>query len=179
MGTLPILLKDPSILLIGGGKVALHKANVLLKNNIRFSIIASQLCPELEQLKVPKTIKKLEKTDLQNTHIIIDATGNPDVTELVLQQKKQHNILLNCVDQPHLCDFYFSSLLNYGSLKIAVSTEGDSPTIGQVVRDEIAAIIPSEITQLLKEKSLERKQGIIDVAATREQCRKLFHRDKS
>jgi len=174
MGTLPILLKEPSILLIGGGKVALHKAKILIKNGINFTIIATQFSPDFEHIAVSKRRKSLEKSDLDKWHIIIDATGNPSVTELVLQQKKHHNILFNCVDQPELCDFYFCSLLNYGSLKIAVSTGGDSPTIGQVVRDEIAEIIPSEIEDLLKKKRKERDQGRIDIEETKQQCRDLF-----
>jgi uroporphyrin-III C-methyltransferase/precorrin-2 dehydrogenase/sirohydrochlorin ferrochelatase len=174
MGTLPILLKNPSILLIGGGKVALHKAQILFKNDINFTIIASKLCPELAELNIPRQIRPFATSDLDNIQIVIDATGNPDVAQNILIQKKQKNILFNCVDQPELCDFYFCSLLSYGSLKIAVSTGGDSPTIGQVVRDKIAEIIPDEIEQLLKEKRQQRKQGMIDVAATREQCDKLF-----
>ncbi len=175
MGTLPILLKNPTILLIGGGKVALHKAQILLKNNIEFSIIASELCPDLIELNVPRQIKPFEISDLDDIQIVIDATGNPEVTQKILNQKKQQNILFNCVDQPELCDFYFCSLLSYGSLKVAVSTEGDSPTIGQVVRDKIAEIIPEGIEQLLEEKRQQRKQGKIDIAATRDQCCKLFH----
>lgn len=175
MGTLPILLKNPTILLIGGGKVALHKAQILLKNNIEFSIIASKLCPDLTELNVPRQTKSFEISDLDDIQIVIDATGNPEVAQKILNQKKQQNILFNCVDQPELCDFYFCSLLSYGSLKIAVSTEGDSPTIGQVVRDKIAEIIPEGIEQLLEEKRQQRKQGKIDIAATREQCCKLFH----
>jgi len=174
MGTLPILLKSPSILLIGGGKVALHKAQILLKNNIYFSIIAHRLCPELTGLNIPRQIKEFETSDLNNIQIVIDATGSPDVAQKILKQKKHQNLLFNCVDQPDLCDFYFCSLLSYGSLKIAVSTEGDSPTIGQVVRDKIAEIIPEGIEQLLEEKRQQRKQGEIDVAATRDQCCKLF-----
>jgi len=178
METLPILLKNPSIILIGGSQVALHKAQVLLNNNIDFSIIAAKVCRELVELNVPLKIKNLDLNDLDNAHIVIDATGNPAVSKLILKKKVQQNILFNCVDQPDLCDFYFCSLLTYGNLKIAVSTEGSSPTIGQVVRDEIAAIIPEEIEQLLKKKQQERIQGIIDATATREQCHRLFKTHK-
>ena len=179
MGTLPILLKNPAILLIGGGNVALHKAQILLKNNIGFSIIASKLCPELTELNILRQIRPFEISDLNNIQIVIDATGNPEVAQKILNQKKQQNILFNCVDQPELCDFYFCSLLTYGSLKIAVSTEGDSPTIGQVVRDKIAEIIPEGIEKLLEEKRQQRKHGTIDITATREQCCKLFNANKN
>ena len=38
--TIPILLKNPKILIIGGGNVALQKATALRENNIEFHIIS-------------------------------------------------------------------------------------------------------------------------------------------
>lgn len=174
MGTLPILLKNPQILLIGGGKVALHKALILKKNNIDFSIIATRICPELAAFKVLQQEKTLELTDLNQVKIIVDATGNSSVAELIKQKKKTTNILFNCVDQPELCDFFFSSLSIHGDLKIAVSTNGCSPSIGQIVRDKIEAIIPAEIIPLLEKTGNERKLGNINTATVKDACNALF-----
>ncbi len=174
MGTLPILLKNPQILLIGGGKVALHKALVLKKNSIDFSIIAAHICPELAVFKVLQQEKTLELDDLNQVEIIVDATGNPNVAELIKQKKETTNILLNCVDQPELCDFFFSSLSIHGNLKIAVSTNGCSPAIGQIVRDKVAAIIPTELDQLLEKTGNERKLGDINTEAVKNNCNILF-----
>lgn len=174
MGTLPILLRKPEILLIGGGKIALHKARVLTKNEVSFTLIAPQICAELLHIDVPMRRKEVDREDLTRAHIVVDATSNPDVAKLVMRVKKQRDFLFNCVAQPDLCDFYFSSLLNYGKLKIAISTDGSSPSIGQVVRDKIATIIPTNIQLLLEEKERERKLGVIHVKATKENCNKLF-----
>ncbi|MCF6266227.1 MAG: uroporphyrinogen-III C-methyltransferase [Desulfuromusa sp.] len=174
MRSLPILLTKPEILLIGGGKVALHKARILLKNDVPFTLIAPQICAELLNLDISIQKKKLRCRDLDHAGIIVDATGNPDVTKLIMERKKQYNFLFNCVDRPDLCDFYFSSLLNYGNLKIAVSTNGCSPSIGQIVRDKIATIIPNNIHLLLEDQKLQRKQGNINIPRSKEQCNKLF-----
>lgn len=174
MGSLPILLTKPEILLIGGGKIALHKARILLKNNVPFTLIAPQICAELLNLDLPVQQRELCAKDLNHVQIIVDATGNPNVAKLVMREKKQRDFLFNCVDQPDLCDFFFSSLLNYGDLKIAVSTDGCSPTIGQVVRDKIAALIPDNIQLLVEKKVEERKRGDINKSASKEQCNKLF-----
>jgi len=174
MGTLPILLKNQEILLLGGGSVALQKARVLVKNNIRFTLIAAEICPEIEQLGITVRQQKLDENNLKDATIIVDATGSTEVTALVLEEKKHRFLLYNCVDQPDLCDFYFSSLLNYGNLKIAVSTDGCSPAIGQIVRDKIATIIPEKIETLLEETGRNRDQGIINTVETKEQCQKLL-----
>ena len=174
MGTLPILLKNQDILLLGGGVVALQKARVLVKNNIIFTLIAAEICPEIKQLGITIHQQKLTENNLKDATIIVDATGSTEVTDLVLKEKKHRFLLYNCVDQPALCDFYFSSLLNYGNLKIAVSTDGCSPAIGQIVRDKIATIIPEKIETLLEETGRNRDRGIINTVETKEQCQKLL-----
>ncbi len=174
MGTLPVLLTKPEILLIGGGKIASHKASVLLKNHVDFTLIASHVCAELLALDIIVIQRELRATDLKHAQIIVDATGNANVAELVLREKQRRDFLFNCVAQPDLCDFYFSSLLNYGNLKIAVSTDGSSPTIGQVIRDKIAALIPENIQLLVEKKEAERVLGDIDKSVSKGQCNKLF-----
>jgi uroporphyrin-III C-methyltransferase/precorrin-2 dehydrogenase/sirohydrochlorin ferrochelatase len=54
--TLPILIKNQKILLIGGGKVALQKAQVLYSNNIDFKIISKKL-----NKKILSTSNDIEK----------------------------------------------------------------------------------------------------------------------
>jgi uroporphyrin-III C-methyltransferase/precorrin-2 dehydrogenase/sirohydrochlorin ferrochelatase len=174
MGTLPVLLKNQEVLLVGGGSVALQKARVLLKNNIAFTLIAAEICPEIEQLEIEIHQRKLTEKDLKNTPIVVDATGNTEVTDLVFKEKKHRFFLYNCVDQPDLCDFYFSSLLNYGNLKIAVSTDGHSPALGQLVRDKIATVIPAKIETLLEKTGQDRHLGIINSTETKEQGQKLL-----
>ena len=174
MPSLPVLLKDPRILLLGGGTVALQKAQVLLDNQICFSVIAKELCSEFESLLVSVTLKSLERKDLTPFQIIVDATGNDAVGALLAEEKRCRSILVNRVDQPQQCDFYFSSLLNYGRLKIAVSTDGASPVIGQEVRNKIKQVIPSQISDLVEEKALQRKVGKIDAHKTRQQIRTML-----
>ncbi len=171
MSTLPVLLKDPRILLIGGGLVAYRKASVLNDNQVRFKLLAKTLIPEFDLLDpaVDTINKNLIEHDLKSFNIIVDATGNPAVAEMLFAEKRQRFVLVNIVDLPEQCDFYFSSLLNYGRLKIAVSTDGASPAIGQAVRDKIKAMIPDNFAELVEEKAAERSRGVIDAVATREQ----------
>lgn len=169
MSTLPVLLKDPRILLIGGGKVALHKATVLKQNQIHFDLLASRFESAFKALDMQQLtrVKDVETSDLDGFNIIIDATGNPGVKDLLNRARAERFLLLNIVDDPTASDFYFASLLNYGRLKIAVSTDGASPTLGQAVRDRIKRFIPEEIAAFVADKASERAKGIINVEATR------------
>ena len=150
--TLPVLLKEPKILLIGGGNVALQKAQVLQHNEIDFSIISETFNKEI--IKTTKNIqqKTFKLKDIQSFYIIIDATGVPKVAKKLIKYKKKHNILLNVVDVPELCDFYFMALTKNRPLQIAVSSNGASPTAAKFFRDECEALIPKDIAKYLRKK---------------------------
>jgi uroporphyrin-III C-methyltransferase/precorrin-2 dehydrogenase/sirohydrochlorin ferrochelatase len=120
------------------------------------------------------TCKAFQESDVADFEIVIDATGNKDVCDALIKIKEKKNILLNVVDIPELCDFFFASLLEYGDLKVAVSSGGASPTITQVIRDKIKAMIPRQLENLTNEKKEERANGIINPDATRAQTKKLL-----
>lgn len=174
MKTLPIIIHNKRILLLGASNVALQKAEVLHRNQIEFEVIAQEIDESIKEFTDKLTCKEFEISDIADYEIIVDATGNKRVSDLLLKIKKEKNIFINIVDKPELCDFFFASLLEYGDLKIAVSSGGASPTITQVVRDRIKALIPKEIETLTKEKRFMRDSGIIDKEETRVQTNKLL-----
>jgi len=112
--------------------------------------------------------------DAADFNIIIDATGSKEVNQLLKEIKRERFILLNAVDVPDECDFYFSSLLKYKNLKVAVSSDGASPTITQVVRDKLKEYLPKTLGDLVEQKSSEREIGIIDIERTKDEAHKLF-----
>ncbi len=170
--TLPILLKDQKILLLGGGNVALQKARVLAHNNIKFKIIAEELKDEIISLCNNIKVKRFKPRDIKDHYIIIDATGNEKVAKKLLKYKKTHNILLNVVDVPKYCDFYFMALTKNKPLQIAVSSNGASPTAAKFFRDECEKLIPKDIEKYLEKKQQQRDNGFIDIDATKKELEK-------
>jgi len=57
--------------------------------------------------------------------------------------------LVNAADKPDLCDFYLSSVVQKGDLKIAISTNGKSPTIAKRIKEVLNDSLPAEIDELL------------------------------
>ena len=149
----------------------MQKATVLFANDIDFKIISKEYISEFDSLHVKKIQREFDILDTKGFGFVVDATGNKDVTEFLIKNK---NFLLNVVDKPELCDFYFSSLLNYGKLKIAISSDGSSPTATQVVRDEIKKIIPKDIDSFCQAQAHERAVGIIDKVKAKQECKKYF-----
>ena len=164
--TIPILLKNPQILLIGGGPVALQKAQVLQHNNIDFHIISETFNKKILKTTQHRIKKTFKLKDIRNFYIIIDATGVPKVAKKLLKYKKTHNILLNVVDVPQICDFYFMALTQNKPLQIAVSSNGASPTAAKFFRDECSKLIPKDISKYLAKKQKQRDKGIIKIKET-------------
>lgn len=171
--TLPVLLKKQNILLIGGGKVALQKAEVLAHNDISFTVIAKKIDSKIEQLSAHTHSKKFKLKDIGSFTIIIDATGNEKVTHKLLKYKKKHPILLNVVDMPKACDFYFMALTKNAPLQIAVSSSGSSPTLAKYFRDKCQALIPDNLEQLTQSLQKKRDKGIIEVEKTLKDVKKM------
>ncbi|MEA2027407.1 MAG: uroporphyrinogen-III C-methyltransferase [Campylobacterota bacterium] len=172
--TLPILLKNQKILLIGGGNVALQKAQVLSHNEIDFTILSKELNDEI-LFTTSKIIRKAFKLkDIGSFAIIIDATGDPKVAKKLVKYKKKHPILLNVVDVPKLCDFYFMALTPNRPLQIAVSSNGASPTAAKYFRNQCEKLIPDDISTYLSNKQKERNCGIIDIDQTQKELDSLL-----
>jgi len=169
MQTLPVLLTEPSVLLIGGGCVGLHKAKILEKNDIAYEALSENYCDGFDALACQRRQKSFEAADLEGFDTVIDATGNPAVMLQLLELKEQRGFLLNVVDVPQACDFYFTSLVRRGRIKVAVSSDGASPAMTQVIRDEIAAMLPQSIAELGEKRAYERALGHIDAKASREE----------
>ena len=172
--TLPIILSNTKILLIGGGKVALQKAQVMQRNAIDFEVIAREFVEEFNTIHVKKQVKEFALEDVGTYFIIVDATGLKAVMQMLLEQKQKQNFLYNCVDVPAVCDFFFAALLEYGSLKIAVSSSGASPTLAKVIRNKIKNIIPPNIAKLNHELQEKRRQGIINIQETKKALSQLL-----
>ena len=162
MSSLPIVLKNKNILLIGGGAVALQKAQVLENNGFVVLAIAKEFCQGFDELTHSKVCKSFEESDIKNYPIVIDATGDASVLETLLALKEERWFFLNVVDVPEHCDFYFAALCEMGDLKISVSSNGASPTIAKKVRDFILNTVPSRVQKLLNQEKQKRAEGIIE-----------------
>jgi len=133
---LPILLKPKKVLIIGAGKVAKGKADVLNRLGVDFEVVAKEVS---EDFHYPVREKEFEIEDTKGFDVVIDATGNDEVTKKLLKNK---NFLLNVVDKPEVCDFYFGSIAKNENLLVMVSSKGKTPRLTQVVRDRIERILP-------------------------------------
>lgn len=156
----PVFLKlnDLHTVLIGAGNVGLEKLNAVLNNSpqARVTIIAKDILPDVELLagqfnRVTVIHKAFADTDLDNADLVIAATGNPELNDYIRQSARDRKLLVNIADKPNLCDFYLASIVQKGDLKIAISTNGKSPTVAKRIKEVLNEGIPQEIDTTLQQ----------------------------
>ena len=154
----PVFLKldQLSVLIVGGGYVGMEKLSAVLQNspNANIKLVATVISDEIKALakEYPK-VKLIEKpygpADIDGTDLVIAAVNDQAVSEQVSKDAKQKGKLVNAADKPELCDFYLSSVVQKGSLKIAISTNGKSPTIAKRIKEVLNETLPAELDAVL------------------------------
>ena len=80
-----------------------------------------------------------EESEIADASLAMVAGASPDVAARLAGWARSHAVPVNVEDVPELCDFYFTATVTRGDLLIAVSTQGASPTLAKVIRNDIAA----------------------------------------
>lgn len=155
----PVFLKmhQLRLLIVGGGEVAREKLHFLLKSspNARVTVIAPDIAPEIEDLfksteyQINIIRKEFYEELLDHFDLIVAATNNRLLNQAVYEAVKRKNLLINVADTPDLCDFYMGSIVTKGDLKIAISTNGKSPTFAKRFRQLLEQILPDNIEELI------------------------------
>src|SRR5680860_361032 len=94
---------------------------------------------------------------LTDRHIVIATTDRPEVNEQVYHDCRAKSILVNVADNPPFCDFYMGGIVTKGNVKVAISTNGKSPTTAKRLRQFFEDVIPENIDDLVKNLNEYRK----------------------
>ncbi|MEJ8842996.1 TSUP family transporter [Lacibacter sp. H375] len=155
----PVFLKleELRILLVGAGNVGLEKLHSLLANSPEASItiVAPIVKDEVRKLvfKHPASVivqREFEASDLEQKDIVILATDNRKLHEEVRILAKEKGMLVNVADTPDLCDFYLGSIVQKGNLKVAISTNGKSPTVAKRIKEVLNDALPGELDEVIE-----------------------------
>jgi siroheme synthase-like protein len=162
----PIFLKLDRLntLVVGGGNVALEKASALLRNSpaARVTMVAPMFRTEtleflVDYSQVVLYERGFEMADLDGRDLVICASDNRLLHEEIKEVCAERHLLCNVADTPDLCDFYLGSIVQKGDLKIAISTNGKSPTLAKRIRAFLEDVIPEEIQEGLEGMEAVRK----------------------
>ncbi len=161
----PIFLKTANlhILIVGGGNVAEEKLTFLTKSSpdakvTMVSPMFRQATKELaEKYDVALITEAYQENYLIGKHMVIATTDNPEVNVEVYNDCRKLDKLVNVADNPPYCDFYMGGIVTKGNLKIAISTNGKSPTTAKRLRQFFEEVIPEDISKMVQNLNDYRK----------------------
>ncbi len=161
----PIFLKTQQLetLIVGGGFVALEKLSFLLKSspNSKVTMVSPFFREETialaNKFEIKMIVDNYSNSFLKDKHIVIATTDKVDVNIEVYKDCKERNILVNVADNPPYCDFYMGGIVTKGNVKIAISTNGKSPTTAKRLRQFFEDVIPENINDLVQNLNEFRK----------------------
>jgi len=166
----PVFLKleNLRVLLIGAGNVGLEKLQAIVNNSpkTRVKVVAKEISelvyalanryPVIEIINV-----EYDPSFLDDCDIVISAVNDLLLSQQIRNDATQNGKLINVADKPALCDFYLGSIVTKGNLKLAISTNGKSPTIAKRLKEIFNELLPEELDDVLNniEQIREKLKG--------------------
>lgn len=143
-------LEGRNALIAGGGTVALRKIEKLLPYGPRLTVAAPVIAEEIAALPGLRLLRRpFQPQDLTGMAFAIAATADPAVNRRIAALCRERGILVNVVDDPEACTFLFPALVKRGELSIGVSSGGASPTAAAYLREQIEALLPDCLEDVL------------------------------
>jgi len=134
-------LEGRQCLVVGAGKVGEPKIAGLLETGARIRVVSLEASPAVREWalegKLQLELRAFTDEDLAGTFLAIVATNSRTLNERVYLAAQRRGVLCNVVDVPDLCDFFYPAVVRRGDLQIAVSTNGQSPSLAQKIRQQL------------------------------------------
>jgi precorrin-2 dehydrogenase/sirohydrochlorin ferrochelatase len=164
MNLFPAFLKIAGrrCLVVGAGPVGEEKAAGLLLGGADLCVVAPEVTERIRKWAREGAIRwearKFRPSDLRGAFLIVAATSSPGVHRKIYELAQRRGILCNVVDDPEHCDFYYGSVMQRGSLQIAISTAGLSPALAQRLRKQFEKQFGAEYELWLEEIGRTRQR---------------------
>jgi len=180
MSLFPMFLKLTArrCVVVGAGTIAEGKIESLLQAEAQVTVVAPEALPRVREWAEGGDItwvrREYGEGDLAGAFLAVAATATPEVNRAVFAEAQERGVLINAVDDPPFCDFYFPSIVKRGELQIAISTAGESPALAQRLRKEINAALPLDVGEWLMELGRLRRE-VTAVEPIGEPRKQLLH----
>jgi siroheme synthase-like protein len=141
-------ITQKKILLVGGGKVALHKASILSRFTDRVQAVAPEFHSGFAALPIEQVQKRYEPDDLTGAFMVYICTENEALNREVKDECARRGVPANVCDNPALCDFISPAVHKEGNITIAVSSNAQNVRQSIDIRNQIRALVEQEVIKI-------------------------------
>lgn len=163
MDHLPIFvhLRDVPVLVVGGGRIAQRKIELLLRVGARITVLAPHLGAALARCAAAGQVQHRKAhfapTHIDGAQLVVAATGLRAVNAKISSAARARRIPVNVVDDPELSTFYFPAIVDRSPVMVAVGSAAQAPVLARWVREQIEAVLPDALGALARFMGERRK----------------------
>ncbi len=168
-GYLPIVLKltGRRCIVVGGGDVAARRVRTLLDAEADVTVIAPEVCSDLQALMGAQTVthhcKPYEADDLQGAFLALAATNRTDVNARVVEDARSTGVLCCDMETAENGEFIVPSTLRRGDLLLSVTTLGHSPSLAAGITRELGEAYGPEYAEFASILGEARKAAMVSI----------------
>jgi uroporphyrin-III C-methyltransferase/precorrin-2 dehydrogenase/sirohydrochlorin ferrochelatase len=130
------------VLLVGGGRVATHKARGLVESGARLRVVAEMVSLDLQALAEWIAVRRFDPArDLDGVHLVV-AAATAEANAQVTAAAHRRGLFALAVDHPEISSAQSPAVLRRGELTLAISTQGAAPALAGLMREALQALLP-------------------------------------
>jgi precorrin-2 dehydrogenase/sirohydrochlorin ferrochelatase len=154
-----LLVAGKRCLVVGGGRVAAHKAQGLVDSAAQVHVIALSVSDPMRAVpNVTWEERAYRADDLDGCALVITATDDPAVNHQVYLDAEARGLWVNAADDPVNCTFTLPARVRRGELLVTFSTSGRSPAVASFLRRWFENEVGPEFETLLDLVADERER---------------------
>jgi precorrin-2 dehydrogenase/sirohydrochlorin ferrochelatase len=165
-------------LVVGAGRVGEGKIRSLLDTGAETHVVALHATDAVKEWSragaITLELRPFVPGDLDGTALAIVATSSRELNQAAYAEAQRRGVPCNVVDVPEYCDFYYPAVVQRGDLQIAVSTNGQSPSLAQRLRQQLEQQFPPAYASWVAELG-ETRRRVLASDLDAQDKRELLH----
>lgn len=137
-------------MIVGGGQVALRRAQALIDAGAHVTVIAPEPDAKLALLAVELHSRPYRQGDLDGASLVVIASDDPQVNQSAARDAHKAGALVNRADDPPAGDFTVPAHAHHGLVTLAVHTGGVSAGAAAAIRRELSEALDHDWPRLIK-----------------------------
>ena len=152
-------IEGQPVLIVGGGAVALRKAEKLLPYRPRLRAVAPEFCSGFAALpSVTCLHRPFEDADLEDCRVVIAATNDKEENRRIAALCRDRGILLNAVYDSDTSASLFPALAKRGPVWVGTRDSRYRSVAAAWLREQIDALLPENLEVVIAELERARLQ---------------------
>jgi len=171
-------LESRRVVVVGGGPVAASKLEALLAAGAEVTVVAPDVRPEIDRLRVTVLRRPFEEADLDGAWWVV-AAAPKEVNRQVLVAAETRHVFVNAVDDPDHATAYLGGVVRRDGVTVAISTDGRAPALAGLLREALDVWLPGDLDGWMSAADDARrtwKTGGVPMEQRRPQLLKILNR---